>query len=627
MIPVEARYELTQKLLLYVLPILAIAGLVVPLALGLDTFAMLGSYMAIPMFFSPFIYKIYRHNSTDQLKLEKKQFLLLLNLFIFIYFISLVLLGTFEIRPYTYYVLVAIMASLILFSILLFDLNRIMLIIILIQIMVLVLNMIWGVNLNYFFFIGRTDSTGHAWLIENLIKDGWVTDIFEFYKPFPLWHILVTSFYIITGIQLPVHRAMFFVNGIIYSFMVPTVYLVSLYIFKNKKTALLSSLFLVIYSDIIFYGMYSISRSVVSFLEVLLILLLLKRDSPERAFLCILTLFSLVVFHTASMPFIIVIFLLIWVFQIMYGTETKDLFFTNYFLLLMIVSTVFYWIFFAQDLFRAIISSLLGSAPVGTVAGAAIEFPINELFNYLQYSPILFFALVGTLFALKSDNDPKISKIFLLVGLLLIPVTFPGPSLLISKLATNFNLARFGEYSFLFILVAAALGFGTLFFRAKKYGKLLLIVLFVVMSLLSVSNDFVASDNPLVKRPFYTFYLTQEEVACIGHFSNTTEGYLMSDFVVAKFISNSPLNINEHILEVDAENMTFLRNNSQDLILIRKSELDKRPLNLYMSESGKFALDPNTGPSCKYYYRDAPLWKSLARFNEVFESNQVAGYA
>jgi hypothetical protein len=144
----------------------------------------------------------------------------------------------------------------------------------------------------------------------------------------------------------------------------------------------------------------------------------------------------------------------------------------------------------------------------------------------------------------------------------MVPVTFPGPSLLISKLATNFNLARFGEYSFLFILIAAALGFGTLFFNSKKYGKLLLILLFASMSFLSVSNDFVASDNPLVKRPFYTFYLTEEEVACISHFSNTTEGYLMSDFVIAKFISNSPLNIKEHILEVE-ENVTFLRNNSQ----------------------------------------------------------------
>ena len=100
----------------------------------------------------------------------------------------------------------------------------------------------------------------------------------------------------------------------------------------------------------------------------------------------------------------------------------------------------------------------------------------------------------------------------------------------------------------------------------------------------------------------------------------------MSDFVTAKFISNSPLNIKEHILEVDAENMTFLRNNSQDLILVRTSELDKRPLNLYASESGKFALDPNTGSSCKYYYRDTPLWGSLAGFNEVFESSQVVGY-
>lgn len=518
------------------------------------------------------------------------------------------------------------MTALVLFNILFFKPDRKLSIIVLLQAMALVLNIIWGVSLNYYFFIGRTDAIGHAYIIEDMLKHGHVTELFELYKPFPLWHILVSSLYTLTGIHIPVHRAMFFTSGLIYSFLIPLVYLISLKIFNNQKLSLLSALFVVTYSDIIFYGMYSISRSIVSFLEVLLILLLLKRGRPEIAVLYIVTIFSIILFHTASMPFIIMMFSAVWLLQMLLRTEKKEVFITTYCLMLMIVATLFYWMFLAEDLFRAITSSIFSPPPIGIMPNTSIDMPLNELFNYLQYSPLLFLSLVGIFFSMRSKSISNGNKILFITGLLLMPVTFPGPSLLLNRLATTFNFARFSEYSFILILIASALGFGCLFYRSGRYAKIFLAILFILMSFLSISNDFAASDNPLVKRPFYTYYLTDEEIASFYHIASKTKGYMMSDYVTSNFIFNSPYILKEHILEVDFKNMTLLRNSSADTLLIRTGELEKRPLYLYSSQDGRLRLEPNLIASCEYFGCDIPLWSCLNSYNKVYESNAVRGY-
>ena len=44
------------KLIMYVLPVLAIIGVYGPLVLGLSNFSLLGLYLALPMVLGPFIY-------------------------------------------------------------------------------------------------------------------------------------------------------------------------------------------------------------------------------------------------------------------------------------------------------------------------------------------------------------------------------------------------------------------------------------------------------------------------------------------------------------------------------------------------------------------------------------------
>ena len=612
------------NIILYILPILGV-GVIVPLIFGKNNLSLLGSYLAIPLILAPIVYVKQSGCETNFKIFDRKLFPLPVSLYFIFITISMYLLYTFDIRPIIYYLIIAIASGFILLEILLFDITEKKEIVILLQIAILIVDIIWGVTLKYNFFIGRTDTIGHVWLIQNLIANAHVTEIFDVYKPFPLWHILCTFVYNILGTSLSIPKIVFFTSGLIYSFVPIGTYLVSIRMFKDQKIALLSALFVAFYPEIMFYGMYSISRSVVSFLEIILILILMDPNNSKKVFLSIVLIFSLIVYHPASMPFILSIFFIISILKVVYDRENGKSFLPLNFLILAISMTLFYWTYYALILFSSIINNILTPAPLGTLTESIIFTPLNELLNYLQYSPLLFFVIIGFFAAMNSRKIPTLGKIFCMIGLLIVPVTFPGPSLLLNKLASNFNLARFGEYTFLFVGLTGAIGFHELYNKSKKYIKIFPIILFISMAFLSVSNDFTASDNPLVKRPFYTFYLTDEEETAFVHIASITQGYVMSDYVTERYLFSSKYENKSNILELNREKMKFLTNQTEDVLLIRKSELAKRPLKFYSSFSDNFIVHaPWYGYD--YHYQDESSWDDLINYNKIYDSNSVTGF-
>jgi hypothetical protein len=204
-------------------------------------------------------------------------------------------------------------------------------------------------------------------------------------------------------------------------------------------------------------------------------------------------------------------------------------------------------------------------------------------------------------------------------------VTFPGPALLINKIARNFNFVRFGEYSFFFICLAGATGLYVLLMKLKTSHRAGAVILFALMAFLSVSNDFTASDNPLIKRPFYTYYFTKSETTAMDRLSSLAKGYVMADYPSTRYLKYSDYPYKGHILEVSALKQEILTNSSDDIVLIRKEELKKRPLKLYTSPDGKFRFDPSIEASQDYYDGSAPLWDTLEEFNSVYDSGSVNG--
>lgn len=544
--------------------------------------------------------------------------------FIFLIF-SIYLIYSSTIRPLAYFLTISFLYALILSQIILIKQSEIKPIIILIEILILNLDLIWGVSLNYDFFISRTDPIVHTWYLSNLINNFHVTDVFYDYKTFPLWHIFCAIIYFIFENIISIQKTMFLANGFIFSFILIIIYLIAIRIFKDIKIALLSSLFISFYPPVILYGMSSIPRSVIFLLEVLVVLLLLDSKSITKLSLAIFLTFPVILYHLPSILFIILLFILIFFLDKIYGLREEH-FISFRYLIISIAITLMNFIYYSNQLFESIINIILIDTPSRIVSFSIINTPIMELFNYLQYSFILFFVLFGFYFALNSKSIPSRGKIFCLVGLFSVPVSFPGPALLITKLLSDFNISRFEEYTFIFICIAGAVGLRKAFQRFHNKKFFVILALFIIMVFLSLTNDFIASDNPLIKRPFYTYYLTSQEEVAFKSIASIAQGYVLSDYVTTRYLMNSPFKEKSHILEADRLGTKLFKNNSLDIFLIRNYELKKRPLLIYPNEDSYFKFNPSWKSSLSYYYKDLKLWDDLMKLNKIYSTECIDAF-
>ena len=280
-------------------------------------------------------------------------------------------------------------------------------------------------------------------------------------------------------------------------------------------------------------------------------------------------------------------------------------------------------------LVQRLINNAAASTGSISVPKALVEnSPWNELFNYLQYAPAILFILAGVFLLLLSKKPGHRAKIFGLAALGFVWLSFPGPLQMLGDLVTNLGIDRFAEYTFLILILIAAVGLAGLFFRSGRYGKAVLVGLFCVWVLLSVSNDWVASDNPLVKRPFYTYYFSEQEIMGMDRLVTHATGVLESDYVPNRYYEASPPDeiVHKTILQVDVPNMTFVRHGPEDVLLIREGEQDKqRELRVAALENSKFISDPEGG-SFVYMDRNEIVWDTLAGYNRIYDSRAIQAY-
>lgn len=618
------QYVATRKAVIILINIFAVIGAVVPILLEQYNLSLLGIYLVIPMLAAPILWHRLRSKDDIILNISSNRNALFMLIYFLCCLITIFLLHSFPVRIILYYILIAVMGVMILSQILFseeFGIKQGKLI--LLQIILLFLNITWGVTLKYYFFIGRTDGIFHSWVLKNLLQTGHIDQTFENYEAFPLWHILCSFIYQIMNLQITPAQAMFITNGLIYGGLIIVIYLVALKFF-TIKIALLSALFMCFNTDVIFYGMYSIPRSTVFFLEGLLILILVQKKTYLKSALYMLIMVGIIMYHTASMPFIVLILVLTYILQSVYRVADSERFVNLNLLLLFFVSAVTYLMYTGTEVFNAIAGSLLQNAPSGVLTQSIVVKPLQELFNYLQYSPLLLFMIVGVLWGLSSSELKGFAKILLIMSLLLVPVSMPGPALLLNKLSGNFNLARFGEYSFPFFCIAGAAGLSFVSYRLKT--KSFAVTLFFIMAFLAVSNDFTASDNPIVKRLFYTFYLSEEECKAIDSVAQITDGIVMSDYTSCRYLENSEYSDKVNVLEVGYQQQEFLRSGGNDIILVRSAELAHRPLQLFTSPNGEFLYTPTIGDNMDYYTNDLPLWDTLESCNMIYDSGDIRGF-
>lgn len=624
------------KVLAVLLPFVGVAGVVGPYLLGFTSLAVLATYVALPSLLAPVLYLSVTDAEAPVAEHDRRVGKLLLSAYFAFQAVSVVLLVTNDTRPYSYYAVVAVLALIILLQILHYSTDSAHSAVILIQIVLLHLNVVWGVTLKYNYFIGRTDIFGHVRSLRILLDSGNITQAFGgFYQSFPLWHLLGAMEHLLFSGQLAPRTTLFVVSGLLYAFVPVGVYLVAREIFDGEKIALAAALLTGLNATVLHNAMYAIPRSAAAFFFVVVLLTWVWDDRRAVVLFAVFTV-AIAAYHTVSLPFVFVILTVLYVFQRIVVPRASDAIAahragtSSLLLSLVVVIQAAYWLFFAEYLLEHVVAIAFQQSAPGQVNAGVVAAPLRELANYLHHSALLVFVFVGSLVGLSSDRVSGIAKASLLATLVLVGVSFPGPHLLVSKLAESFNVLRFAQYAFPLVAVAGAYGLISLFRGVNSPGissetiKVVALVVFVLFAFTTVSNDFVASDNPVVERQFYTNYLSEVEEDSMRTVGSISAGNVSSDYVATRYYEASQYRDKARILGVSENRSRLYLGSENDLVLVREQERQRRPLQVW----GAGDYQPGAGylAELRYVDGDARIWSALATENRVYDSGAATAY-
>jgi hypothetical protein len=632
----SVRFERLSRPLAILFPFAAVAGIGLPYLIDRDPFAILAIYLAIPLFISAVYYFVIRHPGTLQefARASRVPFKPLVTGYAVCQAVAILLLTVSPVRPRAYFVAIALAATLVLVQILRTELTPTRAGIILVECGAIVANVIGSVTFKYHFFFGRTDLFPHEWFARQLLQTNYVTPAFLTYESFPLWHILAATLRYYSGWDVAPRYFFFIASTAAYVALVGGMYVLSRRLFGSRRVALTAALMTSINTWVLFNGLYSIPRSIVSVLCVFVIITML--DESYRSYLLFVFLtIGIVVYHTVSVPFFLVTIGTVYLVQNVFAPGWVDSPVKMRDILTVVVIQAAYYLFAAREMLeivrrRLVAPSISGSSGTGGT-GADIPYAVNELANYLQFSLLLLFVAVAMLVGLRSERVSWTGKVVVVSGALLSVISFPGPVLLIGKFASNFNILRFSQYTFPFVVMAAAVGVVLLADadirfrtpRATTVFRGVTLVLVLSLAFLAVSNDFVASDNPTVEREFYTYYLSESETEGLLTVSQLSGGNLLLDDVGCKYVINSPYDGDCTILQADPDRGILLTENASDLVVVRTTELENRGLQVLLTD--EFSRSSYLYAE-SYVSDESPVWDDLDGRSKVYVTDDVAGY-
>jgi uncharacterized membrane protein len=369
----------------------------------------------------------------------------------------LTLLYASDVRPVLYYVVIAVMATIILLQILRSKITKGKVIMVLLQIMALSLNLSWGITLKYFEFIGRTDILIHSSYVQSIVQLGYVTSVFDDYQPFPLWHIMNAAIDQVGGGMFPAYKVMQIAGALAFALLPVFIYLICTKLLKKERVALVAALVISFFPDMIIMGTSTIASVIAQILTVFLVFLLLSRKGFAKYLLIVPLTAAIVFYHSVSILFVLVILLILYILQAVFIKKEERFVSLGYIALTALLTGV-YWELNAGSIIQRLIRNATASPSNSINIPTALlqNQPLNEMINYLQYVPSLLFILAGAFLLLSSDRFSGRAQAFGLAALVVVWISVPGPLLLIGKLAQNFSIDRFADYTFLLLIPVCA---------------------------------------------------------------------------------------------------------------------------------------------------------------------------
>ncbi|MDG5761812.1 hypothetical protein QA600_21040 [Natronococcus sp. A-GB1] len=580
----------------------AVVGVAVPLVLGLPNLSILGLYVAVPMIAAPLVARGVRTGTETggwsapvriDWRLPSTLFHLAVGALV------VVLVAT-DVRPYAFYAGVTVLYLLAFLLIATTPQGRASRAIALYHLAATVLLVIYSVTLNYGFFVGHTDLTAHISMTTAIVETGRTSMLLPGYEAFQLWHVYAAFASLVFGNWIAPHTAMYLLSGGVFAAGVGLTFGLARRLYPDEKYALLASLVAISFPLYLFYGMYSIPRSVASIFFLALLLALVSRPTPGVRLLTVGLVAAIVVIHPVTIPFVLAILVLVALAERVL-TRAEPIVDAYVFAVSFLFMSL-YWLYAAEFLVVRLVGTIyavLFEPTESAVPEGVIASPWTEVANYVPYGFALFFLLLGVLFLLQrrrtpgtADTDgavvadggedpgadtgrfhPRRTATVGIVAVALVPLVFPGPLLLFDALA-GVNVDRFGHYGFMFVALAGGYG---LYELVRRGGLATLLALLLILSLFSftaVSNDFTASDNPVVERPFYTFYLADDERQSFAAIDDGYRGEVGTDRISCRYmgeIHGSTCSV----IDVGAGDAMF---DDYDAVLLREGELEDRPL-------------------------------------------------
>lgn len=560
---------------------------------------------------------------------------------------SLLVASETAIRPYTFYLLVGVATAVVLFQALHAGPSRARIGVVLLETGALLATVVWSVTLKYHYYFGRTDVFPHHRLVDVLLSTGHVTGAFGEYQAFPLWQVFTAVQQQFYGGEVGTLTVFFVTTGVLYAFVPAGVYAVARRLSFPTDVSLVAAVGTCLVPYVLIYGMYAIPRSVTSVLVVLALLGLLL-DSRRGSALYLGVVVAMAVYHTVTLPFVFVTLGAYYVAERVLATgdgsatddhdgERASYVVPLWALLAVPVVQFAYWGIAAPSLIERLVGLAADNttygleSQTGALADQFVESPFRELANYASLGFLLLFIVFGVVRAPWVDRLSRRTGAVLVATMLLAVVSFPGPALLVSTVSnvTADMVLRFAQYTYPFVALSVAVGVvatvrtGTTLGR-RRVAVAVVLVLVCSTAFLTVSNDFVASDNPIVERDdFYTFYLTESEVTGFDTVTDRAGTPVTGDYVTCRYVNN-PGGGDCGIIQADPfAGELYVEGGS--VVLLREGELEDRPLSVF--PTSERVEDPAYSNFRESIPASSPVWEDLRGHHRVYDAGTVSAYA
>lgn len=632
------RMSREKNILIFLIRVLPIIGIVIPIigcillviTLHRSDFFIKGLVLIIPLTLGSIIILLYSRKLLSSVASEldsdihlNKYIYYLIFLLLYLFSILICLLSTSILL--IYFFIIAIMSLFILIEIVFTNSGEIN---VLSKIILLLANLIFSQTLRLPYYFGATDLIFHINYVNSIVVFHHVTFLMGEYQYFPLYHILIACYQIVTNMYL--RTSFFILTGLIFLSTIYFIYLLSYKITLNTRQSLLATFLYSVSYETIYAGMYMVTRvmSFVFFL-VLLYLLIANQSKNLRYFiLAIGLILPFIYLHQVSLlQETIIIYALIIIEWFIY-LRSKTI--SYLFPLLFSICFFGYWIYTAGPFFNSVLRSMKSTTDVVNIPNVQ-NYAIYKYFNLnLDLSILAFFIIIGIIALLikgyKNEKNVLIVQCAI-ISLLSLPLILPGPASFLSSLLLTYRIPLMLSP---FTIVAVSDGIITLlffkdhnkYFNIAKYTLTITIIfIFILTSILKIANANDLYLNNIFPPSDRTYYLESEIVSfdfCINKLTKTNK--IFTDYESARYISSKGY---ENVLP-DIISFENLDNTKENFFLFRKNHLNERgQLTYFAGETGYMGI------SEVYTNNDLEkidLYKKLANSNLIYTNDSVELY-